>query len=195
MGYEYNKIDCYDFFDDEQGKSINSIIERRSYYRKKIATLFLQEKEGAGRGNLASRYKYYVEKITHTADSTEIFLNRPANLNKGFDFAVTYTKKLVPSNSGQRMISTPTHKYIEDTIRQIIISDKKLVDLIRYALEKYYECREPERNMWASTANYHDAELVCKTTKWLFMEQDLAYWNYSGRDMFYNSLKETINNA
>jgi len=32
-------------------------------------------------------------------------------------------------------------------------------------------------------------ETILLTVKWLFMEQDCAYWNYSGRAMFYSALR------
>ena len=33
-------------------------------------------------------------------------------------------------------------------------------------------------------------DLILKVLKWLFIEQDITYWNRSGRDMFYNSIIE-----
>ena len=36
----------------------------------------------------------------------------------------------------------------------------------------------------------HPVEIIILAIKWLFMEQDCAYWNYSGRAMFYSALKE-----
>lgn len=36
----------------------------------------------------------------------------------------------------------------------------------------------------------HPIEIIILAVKWLFMEQDCAYWNYSGREMFYTALKD-----
>lgn len=36
----------------------------------------------------------------------------------------------------------------------------------------------------------HPIEIILLAVKWLFIEQDCAYWNYSGRAMFYSALKE-----
>lgn len=38
--------------------------------------------------------------------------------------------------------------------------------------------------------NKHPIEIILLAVKWLFMEQDCAYWNYSGRAMFYSVLQE-----
>ena len=38
--------------------------------------------------------------------------------------------------------------------------------------------------------NKHPIEIILLAVKWLFMEQDCAYWNYSGRAMFYDVLQE-----
>ena len=35
-----------------------------------------------------------------------------------------------------------------------------------------------------------EIEGILKVIKWLFLEQDITYWNFSGRNMLYNGLKE-----
>ena len=36
----------------------------------------------------------------------------------------------------------------------------------------------------------HPIQIILLAIKWLFMEQDCAYWNYSGRKMLFNALIE-----
>lgn len=36
-------------------------------------------------------------------------------------------------------------------------------------------------------------DLIFKTSKWFFIEQDIRYWNYSGRNMLMESYKEKLN--
>ena len=36
----------------------------------------------------------------------------------------------------------------------------------------------------------HPIQVILLAMKWLFMEQDCAYWNYSGRQMFLDGLTE-----
>lgn len=33
-------------------------------------------------------------------------------------------------------------------------------------------------------------ETILKVVKWLFIEQDVTYWNWSGRSMLYSGLRE-----
>ena len=56
----------------------------RADVRNELVSLFLQEQPGTGTGANASRYRYTVE----TFNNYSIVLNRPAGLNKGFDFTV-----------------------------------------------------------------------------------------------------------
>lgn len=36
----------------------------------------------------------------------------------------------------------------------------------------------------------HSIEAILKSIKWLFIEQDVTYWNWSGRAMLYSKLRE-----
>lgn len=38
--------------------------------------------------------------------------------------------------------------------------------------------------------NGFSTEMILKTLKWLFIEQDIRYWNYSGRDMLWGEIQE-----
>ena len=58
---------------------------------------------------------------------------------------------------------------------------KKLYQL----LEKVFNCHdvsEEEINS-VSFENGLPVDHIVKTIKWLFIEQDIRYWNYSGRNM------------
>ena len=57
-------------------------------------------------------------------------------------------------------------------------------------IKKIYNC-EPINNeeMNVPFINGYTSELIIKTLKWLFIEQDIRYWNYSGRDMLWNAIK------
>lgn len=56
----------------------------RSQKRKALISCFLNEEAGIGRGDDASRYQYNVEAYGNYG----IYLRRPTQLNKGFDFTV-----------------------------------------------------------------------------------------------------------
>ena len=56
---------------------------------------------------------------------------------------------------------------------------KKLYKLI----EDVYNCKEIEdTNLKFDSGN--SVDLILKVAKWFFIEQDIRYWNYSGRAMF-----------
>lgn len=58
--------------------------DERSKMRKSLIKAMLDEKPGTGKGANASRYQYNVEQFKQYT----IFLKRPTQLNKGFDFTV-----------------------------------------------------------------------------------------------------------
>jgi len=66
---------------------------------------------------------------------------------------------------------------------------------IRNAIIDIYNCNDTNKfdHINASFDDFegtaHPIQIILLAIKWLFMEQDCAYWNYSGRTMFYNRLK------
>lgn len=62
--------------------------------RKNLIQTFLCESPGIGTGDYASRYQYNVEQFGDYG----VFLKRPTQLNKGFDFTVNikglFSKKI-----------------------------------------------------------------------------------------------------
>jgi len=36
----------------------------------------------------------------------------------------------------------------------------------------------------------HPLEIILLAVKWLFIEQDITYWNWSGRGMLWNVIKD-----
>lgn len=63
--------------------------------RENLIQAFLRETPGTGIGDNASRYQYNVERFGNYG----IFLKRPTQLNKGFDFTVNidglFSKEIV----------------------------------------------------------------------------------------------------
>ena len=52
-------------------------------------------------------------------------------------------------------------------------------------LKKTYYCEYADLSILDSLdfKSGFSCDLLVKTLKWLFIEQDIRYWNYSGRDM------------
>ena len=162
----------------------------RKSVRQEIINVFLDEEPGNGRGEDSSRYHYIVEEF----DDYNIELHRPAGLNKGFDFTVhiigMYFKKSM-------RYTTPSHRDIilalQDAKNHYTKSEYQLI--IEQIQNIFYDNDfdvYPIKNM-----EFRDYEgelrpiaIILFAIKWLFIEQDITYWNWSGRNMLMNALDE-----
>lgn len=160
----------------------------RATLRKEIIGLFLEEEPGTGKKHLTTRYKYVTKQL---ANACEVYLSRPANFNNGFDFTLNVSKTNFCYNSipKKKASTRPTHGNICDDLREkknenpaLFLELKKQIDLI-------YNCQIPTETNF-NFQKGHSTELLLECIKWLFVEQDVTYWNYSGRAMFYNSLND-----
>lgn len=160
----------------------------RQTMRENLIQTFLKEEPGTGIKNNASRYQYIVEQF----GNYRIFLKRPTQLNKGFDFTVNidglFFKKA-------RRYSSPSHQDIIDALTECKFNYPRIYPTITQKLQQIYHCEPimlvPSGATFFDYAhNQHPIEIILLAVKWLFMEQDCAYWNYSGRAMFYNKLLE-----
>lgn len=156
----------------------------RNKVRMKVVNELSKEEPGQGKKDLASRYTYYVETLN---DGNRIYLRRPANLHNGFDFVVGVENTNFNPNGRKR--SYPKH---DDIINDL--KNKKAQSLKQYKhlfsiLEKVYKCESLSddcTDLIFKTG--YSPELIIKTLKWLFIEQDIRYWNYSGRDMLWKAI-------
>lgn len=158
----------------------------RAELRKEIINIFLNENPGTGRDKLTTRYKYITKQLSN---GCHVFLSRPANFNNGFDFTLNVSQTnfnhYIP---GKRASTRPTHGNIIDDLRAKKNENPNLyADLMRQ-VELIYNCQNPTQINFAFTSG-HSSELILECIKWLFVEQDVTYWNYSGRAMFYGGIK------
>ena len=168
-----NKI--YDRYEVDFNLRLNS----REELRKKTVDKFLSENAGYWKDDLkhVTIYKYYVEKLK---DGRRIFLLRPTFLNKGIDFQV-WVEKLDGTNDKR-----PSHKDVFNDLK--IKKEEKLNEfpLLIKAVEDVWRCKEPDEVIKEMKINFKqgfEIELLLKILKWLFIEQDITYWNYDGRSM------------
>lgn len=158
----------------------------RAAMRYSLILTFLNEEPGTGIGNNASRYQYNVESFL----SYGIFLKRPTQLNKGFDFTVNISGLYFKKN---RRYSNPSHNDIIAALSECQTNFPHQYLHIAALIQDVYECHNVSFTSCGATfsdsdGNQHPIEIIVLAIKWLFMEQDCAYWNYSGRSMFYNAL-------
>ena len=158
----------------------------RQQKRQSLIICFLNEEPGNGKGIDASRYQYNVESY----GDYEIFLKRPTQLNKGFDFTVNvhgmYFKK-------SRRYSNPSHNDIFDALIFCKHEYPNEYKAVRKAIIAIYKCEDIDLSHINAyfldfEGKAHPIQIILLAIKWLFMEQDCAYWNYSGRQMLFEHL-------
>ncbi|MEA4967515.1 MAG: hypothetical protein VB048_05280 [Bacteroidaceae bacterium] len=161
----------------------------RQNMRITLIGTMLKEKPGNGNGDKCSRYQYNVESFQEYG----IFLKRPTRLNKGFDFTVN-TKRLWFKKN--RRYSNPSHKDIFNALEDCKSNYEEEYSLVIGAIQRIYNCEDVDFSV-PTGLTFHDfegtehpIEIIIFAVKWLFMEQDCAYWNYSGRALFYSALRE-----
>lgn len=159
----------------------------RSALRKKIITIFLNEKPGTGKKELTSRYRYITKKLRN---GNEVFLSRPANFNNGFDFTLNVSETNFNSNvKNKRATTRPTHGNIFSDLKKKKKENPKLYVKLIAQVHLLYNCQTPTK-IHFNFKTGHSSELLLECIKWLFVEQDVTYWNYSGRAMFYSGIIE-----
>ncbi len=158
----------------------------RKAFRKEIINLFLEEEPGTGQGEYTSRYKYIVKVLP---DERKIYLKRPANLNNGFDFTLNVENTNFNEGLEKRASTRPTHPNILDDLRNKKTEDKVLYDALKEQIDLIFECKKVERDDFSFRTG-HSTQLILECIKWLFVEQDVTYWNYSGRNMLYEAIND-----
>ena len=159
----------------------------RNTVRMRVVDKLSEEVPGRGKGDLASHYTYYVEELSN---NRHVYLRRPANLHNGFDFVVHVEGANFNRTGVGRAKSNPSHDDIIEDLRAKKSADPEQYECLFDLLTRVYNCE----NIQPDDANElrfnigYPCDLIVATVKWLFIEQDIRYWNYSGRDMFWNGI-------
>lgn len=158
--------------------------------RKQVVLFFLEENFGTGKGELCSKYEYIVESY----DKYKILLKRPAALNKGFDFVVAIDG-LSFKGSSKRRHSNPSHNDIIACLQEVkeSVSATKYLK-VRQIISKIFSLEDFDIHE-VDDLFFTDADgekrpiaILILAIRWLFVEQDITYWNWSGRSMLMNKL-------
>ena len=161
----------------------------RTAIRREVIGWFLEEAPGTGKGDYCSKYHYKVENLSGSA---QVLLRRPARFNKGFDFGVA-----VPgTNFGKiRKSDMPTHQNIIEDLLHKRSANGYQFGLAMQLVERTFRCENIDDNevfaIGLQQAGY-PFDHVLKVIKWLFIEQDITYWNWSGRTMFYLEILKAV---
>ncbi|MCC8015848.1 MAG: hypothetical protein LIO43_00255 [Clostridiales bacterium] len=84
-------------------------VTNRRQMRENLISCFLNEAAGAGKNDNASHYQYNVEEY----GNYKIYLRRPTQLNKGFDFTVNVDGMYFKKNI---RYTRPSHQDIFDAL-------------------------------------------------------------------------------
>lgn len=159
----------------------------RNSIRQAVVLEFLNEEPGTGNKKLASKYIYYVETLR---DGNRIYLERPAQLNKGFDFIIKVENTEFKEKGALKY--APSHNNIIEDLRAKKNENSEEYDKLFQYIKLVFECNEIEE-IWFDEFSFNTGkgvEVILKVIKWLFIEQDITYWNYSGRNMLMNGIRE-----
>ena len=159
-------------------KELQVVHKTQLAQRTLVAETWLQEEEN-------SRYRYDVETCK---DGRKVYLLRPTWLNKGFDFQINFEGFDSKSNEA------PKHDNLLDDLIAKKKESPRNYKYLRELIDSVYECEEPDEALKKypklAFRSGLPADAVLKILKWLFIEQDLTYWNNSGRRMFLTAIRE-----
>lgn len=153
----------------------------RNEVRMRVVEVLSIEEPGTGNGNNATRYTYYVETLQN---GDRVYLRRPANLHNGFDFLVCVENHNY-ALPGERRRNNPKHTDLHDDLIAKKDSNPEMYHRLYLLLRRVYECHDvaDDEMLDIEFSVGLPVEHILKTIKWLFIEQDIRYWNYSGRNM------------
>jgi len=160
----------------------------RNALRKMVLEKLLKEMPGAGKGDRTAKYRYNVETLR---SGQRIFLTRPAVRSKGFDFVIH-----VENHQFAHGRDNPAHDHIRKDLEAKRESDPRAALRLLEAIEKVFRCEDPDDVLQGYGDLSFDVglpvDLVVKVVKWFFIEQDIRFWNWSGRRMFMDGATQAL---
>lgn len=174
----------------ETKKTVSINASSREEYHRQLIMLFLEEEHGT-----SEEWNYYDYYVETGENGKKIYLHRPAYKNKGMDFEVRvedyqfrYGKYGNVISSGNR----PSHSEIWNDVHEKVVENPGDGQKLKELITDIYNCEEPNEALMDSChfTTGLPLDLLLYTIKWLFIEQDMTYWNQSGREMNYNGLME-----
>lgn len=158
----------------------------RSEVRMWVIDVF--SKELPGSSGETSRYTYYVETL---ASGDRVYLKRHAYLHNGFDFLVC-VENMNYAEPGHGRRNVPKHYDIANDLNEKREKAPQEYAKLYLLLKKVFDCEDvtDEEMKSLSFSCGLPAEYILKVIKWLFIEQDIRYWNYSGQNKTWGMVPE-----
>ncbi len=166
--------------------TLKLVATERAAIRGEVFQCWLAEKPG----DLSVRhtYRYDVETLT---DGSLIYLTRPTHLNHGVDFIVCVENFKKYKNKNDR---PPTqNELIEELLDLSRISAAHKTELVA-AVKRIWSCEKSSTVLSDLILFKADirASRALLLAKWLFIEQDVTYWNESGRWLLRSGIETKV---
>ena len=165
------------------------MVSSKAKARSEVVMEFL--KEVCGSKDNVSRYEYNVEEF----ENYKIVLKRPGRFKKGFDFTVNirgiYFKK-------QKRYENPSFTDIKKALSYAKENYASSYDKVKKEINNIFEVKSydlenvKEIYFIDYEMKLHPIAIILLAIKWLFVSEDISYWNWSGRNMFMDDLKKLL---
>ena len=151
-----------------------------------VVNVFIQtEFENRGKG---VRFNYPVERFT---DGSSLFIFRPAGLRKwNFDFKVNVTPEMGLGKGTHAEIAMDFTNKKKENERGFVELIKTMEEMCTGSEADVSEILKKYPSLQTSFQTGSNVEVLLKVLKWMFIMEDIVYWNYDGRMKLYNYLKE-----
>ncbi len=162
----------------------------RNDLRKSVVIKFMEENPGRGTGKFVSRYKYIVEEFS---DGRKLHLIRPAQYKMGFDFQIW-----MENWNKNNINKMPSYKDIIQDLKLKEVENQYNLNILLMSVNKIFICEDDDRIIdWLTAKNIvfscgEDIKVLLKIIKWMFIEQDIRYWNFSGRSKLKNFIDKSF---
>jgi len=165
---------------------IKGHMPRNEIVRKVVNTFIKTEYQEKGKG---VTFRYPVEKLP---DNRRLFITRPGH-KKNFDFKVEVTEEMGLKEGRHEQV-------VLDLRMKKQRNPQEFEDFLR-AIEEVYHCSENDidrllprySNLKEASGTGAEVEVILKILKWLFIMEDIVYWDVEGRAFLYNFVLYVVN--
>ncbi len=165
---------------------IKGNMPRNEIVRKVVNTFIKTEYHKKGKG---VTFRYPVEKLP---SNRRLFITRPGH-KKNFDFKVEVTEEMG--------LKEGKHDQVVLDLRMKKQRNPQEFEGFLRAIEEVYHCSENDvdrvltrySNLKETFGTGAELEVILKILKWLFIMEDIVYWDVEGRAFLYNFMLYVVN--
>lgn len=150
---------------------------------KKVIIAFIDFEKNKNRRGIEFRYP-----VENLSICKQLYIHRPG-MKLNFDFKVE-----IPKNCG---IKKGTHEEIASILRKIKGKNENEFNNMWKIISHLYHCENNNVDclleQYPVSLDSPPPDVLLKVIKWLFIMEDIIYWNHEGRAFLYNFLKYATN--